>query len=129
GGNAMLQHGQEPTLENQLENVQKATDKLAQLVKDGHSLVITHGNGPQVGNILRQHEEAKDTVPAMPLDVCSAESQGFIGYMMVQMLENELMRLGVKKHVISMLTQTEVSVEDPDFDDPSKPIGVFYTKW
>ena len=71
-------------------------------------MIITHGNGPQVGNILRQQEEAKELVPPFPLDVCSAESQGFIGYMMDQSLRNELKKLGLKNTVVSMLTQTEV---------------------
>jgi len=127
GGNAILQPGEEATYENQLSNVKKATDIIAQIVKNGHSVVVSHGNGPQVGNILRQNEEAKDVVPALPLDVCSAESQGFIGYMMDQTLKNKLYELGVSNSVVSMLTQTEVSKDDPDVDDPSKPIGLFYT--
>lgn len=128
GGNAILQPGETANYENQLNNVKKATDIIAQIVKNGHSVVVTHGNGPQVGNILRQNEEAKDVVPALPLDVCSAESQGFIGYMMDQTLKNKLHELGVSNSVVSILTQTEVSKDDPDFEDPSKPIGVFYSE-
>lgn len=128
GGNAILQPGEEATYDNQLANVKKATDIVAQIVKNDHRVVVTHGNGPQVGNILRQNEEAKDVVPPLPLDVCSAESQGFIGYMMDQMLKNELTNLGVGHSVVSILTQTEVSKDDPDFENPSKPIGVFYTE-
>lgn len=128
GGNAILQPGQEATYENQLENVRQATEIIAQIVKNGHNVIITHGNGPQVGNILRQNEEAKDVVPPFPLDVCSAESQGFIGYMMDQTLKNSLQALGIKNTVVSMLTQTEVSKDDPAFQNPEKPIGVFYSE-
>ncbi|WP_419393342.1 carbamate kinase [Cytobacillus praedii] len=128
GGNAILQPKQEATYENQLENVRKSSEIIARIVKNGHNVIVTHGNGPQVGNILRQNEEAKDIVPPFPLDVCSAESQGFIGYMMDQTLKNELHKLGLNHSVVSMLTQTEVSADDPAFQDPSKPIGVFFTE-
>ncbi|WP_217587217.1 carbamate kinase [Lentibacillus saliphilus] len=128
GGNAILQPNQEATYENQLENVRKSAEIIARIIASGHSVVVTHGNGPQVGNILRQNEEAKHVVPALPLDVCSAESQGFIGYMMEQTLRNELVKLGKTNPVVGVLTQTEVSNDDPDFQDPSKPIGVFYSE-
>lgn len=128
GGNAILQPKQEATYENQRENVRISTEIIAKIVKNGHEVIVTHGNGPQVGNILRQNEEAKDVVPALPLDVCSAESQGFIGYMMEQTLKNELNKLGLNNQVVSMLTQTEVDRHDPAFEDPSKPIGVFYSE-
>lgn len=128
GGNAILQPKQEATYENQLENVQISTEIIANIVKNGHQVIITHGNGPQVGNILRQNEEAKDVVPPFPLDVCSAESQGFIGYMMDQTLKNALHKAGLNNPVVSMLTQTEVDPNDPAFEDPSKPIGVFYSE-
>jgi len=128
GGNAILQPKQEATYENQLENVRKSSEIIARIVKNGHSVIITHGNGPQVGNILRQNEEAKEVVPPFPLDVCSAKSQGFIGYMMDQTLKNELRKLDLNQPVVSMLTQTEVAKDDPAFEDPSKPIGVFFTE-
>lgn len=128
GGNAILQPGQEATYENQLENVRKSAEVIARIIHNGHTVVVTHGNGPQVGNILRQNEEAKHVVPALPLDVCSAESQGFIGYMMEQSIRNELLKLGNNSPVAVTLTQTEVSSDDPDFQDPSKPIGVFYSE-
>jgi carbamate kinase len=128
GGNAILQPKQEATFENQYENVRQSTAIISKIVKNGHSVIITHGNGPQVGNILRQNEEAKDFVPALPLDACSAESQGFIGYMMDQTLKNELNKLGLSNNVVSMLTQTQVSKDDPAFQNPEKPIGVFYSE-
>lgn len=128
GGNAILQPKQEATYENQLENVRKSTEVIVQIIKNGHHVIITHGNGPQVGNILRQNEEAKSVVPPFPLDVCSAESQGFIGYMLEQTLINELLKQGINHPVVSMLTETEVSKDDPAFQNPTKPIGVFYSE-
>lgn len=128
GGNAILQPKQEATYENQYENVRQSTEIISRIVNNGHNVIITHGNGPQVGNILRQNEEAKDVVPPFPLDVCSAESQGFIGYMMDQTLKNELNKLGLVRNVVSMLTQTQVSKDDPAFQNPEKPIGVFYSE-
>src|SRR5699024_2378614 len=128
GGNAILQPKQARTYENQLDNVRKSSKFLAKLIKDGYKLVVTHGNGPQVGNILRQNEEAEDVVPPMPLDVLNGESQGFIGYMMIQCLQNELEALGLNTPVASLVTRVEVSRSDADFHDPSKPIGPFYTK-
>src|SRR5690625_3987031 len=84
GGNAILQAKQVATYENQLENVRKSTYKIAKIIDMGHEVILTHGNGPQVGNILRQNNLAKASVPPLPLDVCDAESQGFIGYMLDQ---------------------------------------------
>lgn len=128
GGNAILQANEEATFENQMNNVIKSCKFLAKLVQKGYQLVITHGNGPQVGNILRQNEEASDVVPPFPLDVCNAESQGFIAYMIQQALRNELQLLGIDKQVVSIVTRVEVSADDPDFSDPSKPVGVFYSE-
>lgn len=128
GGNAILQPKQQAIYENQLENVRKSCEVISRIVRQGYEVIITHGNGPQVGNILRQQDEAKEVVPPFPLHVCSAESQGFIGYMMDQCLKNELQKLGLNNAVVSMLTQTEVSREDPAFQNPTKPIGVFYSE-
>ncbi|MGP4105885.1 carbamate kinase [Virgibacillus sp. L01] len=128
GGNAILQPNQEATFEIQNENVRKSAEVIAGIINNGHTVAVTHGNGPQVGNILRQNEEAKHVVPALPLEVCSAESQGFIGYMFEQNLRNELLKINNETPVVVTLTQTEVSSDDPDFQDPSKPIGVFYSE-
>lgn len=128
GGNAILQPKQEATYENQLENVRKSSEVITRLIKKGNKIIITHGNGPQVGNILRQNEIAKDIVPKLPLDVCSAESQGFIGYMIEQTLKNELLKEGLTNSVVTILTTTEVSKDDPAFQNPTKPIGTFYTE-
>lgn len=128
GGNAILQAKEDATFENQMNNVITSCQFLAKLVQKGYQLVITHGNGPQVGNILRQNEEASKVVPPFPLDVCNAESQGFIAYMIQQALRNELQLSGIEKPVVSIVTRVEVSADDPDFSDPSKPVGVFYTE-
>lgn len=128
GGNAILQPKQKATYQNQLENVRNTADIIAKIVEKGHRIIITHGNGPQVGNILRQNEVAKEVVPPLPLDVCNAESQGFISYMIDQSLKNSLKKLGLKNNVVSLLTQTEISKEDPAFNDPTKPIGRFYSE-
>ena len=115
GGNAILRPNQEATYENQLHNVKLSAELIAKIEKLDYEIVVTHGNGPQVGNILRQNEEAKDVVPQMPLDVCSAESQGFIGYMMEQSLKNALHQEELTSSVLTLLTQTEVSSDDPAF--------------
>lgn len=128
GGNAILQAKEEATYENQLENVRKSAEQIAKIVANGYRIIVTHGNGPQVGNILRQNELSKDVVPPFPLDVCNAESQGFIGYMLDQMLKNNLHKYNMSAPVVSMLTQTEVSKDDPAFQDPTKPIGKFYSE-
>lgn len=128
GGNAILKPNQEATLEVQLDNVKLSAELVAKIEEIDYEIVLTHGNGPQVGNILRQNEEAKDVVPPFPLDVCNAESQGFIGYMLEQSLKNSLETKGLTSNVITLLTQTEVSAEDEAFNNPNKPIGIFYTE-
>lgn len=128
GGNAILQPGQHGTYENQYANVKKTSHFLAGLVAEGHTLVITHGNGPQVGNLLRQNEEAAEVTPPLPLDVLNGESQGFIGYMLLQALQNEFTKRELPTSVVNLVTRVEVSPNDPDFLDPTKPVGLFYTK-
>src|SRR5699024_10251314 len=93
GGNAILQPGQKAIYEHQLAKIKKSFEIITKVIHVRQKVIITHGNGPQVGNILRQNEVAKDVVPALPLDVCSAESQGFIGYMMDLSLKNEIEKL------------------------------------
>lgn len=128
GGNAILQHNQAPTYDNQYRNVEQATAKMVELKQNGHNVVITHGNGPQVGNIIAQNEHAKDVVEPLPIDACNAESQGFIGYMMEEALKNHLHRLGMDSNVVTLLTMVEVDKDDKAFDRPSKPIGVFFSE-
>lgn len=128
GGNAILQPGQFGTIDEQRHNVDVTAEAIAELIRRGHQVVVTHGNGPQVGNILIQNEEASDQVPAMPLDVCGAESQGQIGYMIQQSLHNRLHALGIDKPVVTVVTQVVVDPQDPAFQNPTKPVGPFYTK-
>ncbi|TMI36221.1 carbamate kinase [Candidatus Bathyarchaeota archaeon] len=108
GGNAILQHGQKGTAEQQATNVQNTAKHLARLLRRGERITITHGNGPQVGNILLQNEIAKDILPPMPLDVCGAESQGMVGYMLQRAMRTELDAGGPNLPVTTLITQTLV---------------------
>lgn len=127
GGNAILKPEEHGTCEEQLAAVGAACAAMADLAAQGRRLVITHGNGPQVGNILIQQEEARSVVPPMPLDICGAQSQGFIGYIIQRSMDNELRRRGIERRVVSLVTQVLVDPEDPAFRKPDKPIGPFYT--
>ena len=127
GGNAILKHGQTGTAQEQALNVQNTAKHLAVLLRRGERIAITHGNGPQVGNILLQNEIAKNTLPPMPLDVCGAESQGMIGYMLQRALRSELESGGPNLPVATIVSQTLVDAEDPAFKNPTKPVGPFYT--
>jgi len=127
GGNAILRSGERPTQENQMRNVAATAKSLADLIQKGYDIVITHGNGPQVGDILLRNEIAKDQIPPMGLDVCDAESQGQIGYMLQQALSSEFVERGMDKVAVSLITQVLVSEDDPAFKTPTKPIGKYYT--
>ncbi|HOD73611.1 MAG TPA: carbamate kinase [Candidatus Bipolaricaulis anaerobius] len=129
GGNAILQPGQRGTFEEQYGNVHRTVEQLAAMVLSGKwRLVITHGNGPQVGNILLQQDAAKAVVPPMPMDVCGAESQGFIGYMIQQAFHNVLAHAGRGDiPVATIVTQVLVDKADPAFENPTKPVGPFYS--
>lgn len=126
GGNAILKAGEEATFENQMRNLQGTCWHLARMIKCGYDIVLTHGNGPQVGNILIQNDLARKKIPSMPLDVCVAESQGQLGYMIQQALSEALVRLGVRKVVTCVLTRVIVDADDPAFEQPTKPVGPFY---
>lgn len=128
GGNAILKPNQPATVETQLANIQLSAEQIAKIEKLDHQIVVTHGNGPQVGNILRQNEEAKEVVPPFPLDVCNAESQGFIGYLMEQSIKNKIDQEELTSNVVTLLTQVEVAADDPAFEKPTKPIGLFYSE-
>jgi len=126
GGNAILQPRQEGRADQQLENVRKTCRQIAQMVEMGHRIILTHGNGPQVGNILIQNDSASSIVPAMPLYICGAESQGLIGYMMQQELGNILREKAIDKPITTIISQMLVDKNDPAFKKPTKPIGPFY---
>ncbi len=128
GGNAILRSDEEATLSNQMKNLRQTCSYLAKMIKSGYDIVITHGNGPQVGGILLQNEMAREEVPAMPLDVCVAESQGEIGYMISQALTEELRKIGAEKVVTCIITRSLVDQNDPALKTPTKPIGPYYSK-
>lgn len=127
GGNAIKQADDKGTAEEQFKNVYTTCRELVKLLKMGHRLVVTHGNGPQSGSLLIQQEEATDQVPAMPLDIVGAMTQGQIGYMFVQALSNLLWKERTPLNVAAVVNQVLVSEDDPDYKDPSKPVGPFYT--
>jgi carbamate kinase len=127
GGNAILRRGEKGTAEEQMANVRVIAKHLVKLLEEGDRIAITHGNGPQVGDILLKNELAKATLPPMPLDVCGAESQGMIGYMLQQGLQDELDAAGLKLPVVTIVTRVLVDPGDPAFEKPTKPVGPFYT--
>ena len=128
GGNALIRKGEKPTISSQFKNAKKTMEYLVPLIKNKNKLVITHGNGPQVGNILIRVEESLGKAYSIPLEVCVAESQGELGYMIEQSLQNVLTKNKIKIPVISVLTQVIVDKKDPAFKNPTKPIGPFYSK-
>lgn len=128
GGNAILKAGEEATLENQLKNLDATCSHLARMIKNGYDIVITHGNGPQVGNILLQNELCKTEIPSMPLDVCVAESQGLLGYLIQQSLTAALIKQNIEKTVTCIVTRVLVDPNDSAFEKPTKPIGPYYSQ-
>ena len=128
GGNAIIPAGTQGTFAEQLEITRATMAQVARLAAAGHEVVLTHGNGPVVGNIVLRGDagQAVHGIPAMPMFVCGADSQGGLGFMLQQALQNELRRAGVAKPVASVVTQVLVDRDDPAFDRPTKPIGPFY---
>jgi carbamate kinase len=129
GGNAIQRAGQKGTAEEQVENVASAMASVAELADRGYRVVLTHGNGPQVGTILVQQAAAQEAtgIPPMPMDIAGAMSQGQLGYMMQRCLQNELRKRGRPWPVATVVTQTVVDPADPAFGNPTKPIGPFYS--
>ncbi len=128
GGNA-LQAGKGPaTAEAQLAVVEQTSVYLADIIEKGYKVILAHGNGPQVGRIVLQNESAVGVTPAMPFDVCGAMSQGMIGYHMQQGLSKQLRARGNDQGVVTLVTQVVVDQNDPAFENPTKPIGPFYTE-
>jgi len=128
GGNCILRAGQKGTIEEQYENLRCTAEQLLGLLSGGSRIVITHGNGPQVGNLLLASTMAQDTVPSMPLDICVAATEGFIGYMIQNTLANCLRQAGAPHNITTVVSQVVVDRNDPAFQNPSKPIGPFYTE-
>lgn len=130
GGNALLSGNQKGTIDEQEANAYRTCEYLLPLVQKGYDLVITHGNGPQVGNVLLQHTAGDKLygVPKMPMDICVAETQGSIGYIIAQQLQNVLQKEGIERDILAIITQVLVDKNDPAFQNPSKPVGPFYSK-
>lgn len=125
GGNSLIPDAQHQTVQDQYEAAAVTDDHIAALVEGGWDVAITHGNGPQVGFILRRSELASNELHEVPLDYCGADTQGAIGYMLQQNLINDFHQKGVDKNVATVVTQVEVDADDPAFANPSKPIGSF----
>lgn len=128
GGNALEEKSLPSTAESQLKVVTKTSEKLAEISAQGYEIAVVHGNGPQVGRILLASETAKDVTPAMPFDVCGAMSQGYIGYHIQQALKFILKQQGRDIPVVSLVTQVVVDKNDKAFQNPTKPIGPFYSE-
>ena len=125
GGNSLIKDKQHQSVRDQYIAAGETCWHVASMIKDGWDVAIGHGNGPQVGFILRRSELAAGELHEVPLDVCGADSQGAIGYALAQNLENDFRRLDVDRHAVAVVTQVEVSADDPAFAQPSKPIGSF----
>jgi carbamate kinase len=125
GGNSLIKDAGHQTVPDQYLAAHDTTEHIMSLIKDGWNVVITHGNGPQVGFILRRSELAAAELHEVPLDVCGADTQGAIGYALQQNLQNAFRQAGLDRSVATIITQTEVAADDPAFTRPSKPIGSF----
>ena len=128
GGNTLIRSSEKGTIEEQFEHAKAAISHVIKIIEKDYKVVITHGNGPIVGNILIRNEAAKNIIPPMPLYICNADSEGGIGFMIQQTLYNQLRKRGIKKDVVTVVTQVVVDKNDPAFSNPTKPIGPFYTK-
>ncbi len=125
GGNALIKDKTRQSVQDQFEAAKDTMKHIVDMIEKGWDVVITHGNGPQVGFILRRSEIAKDILHEVPLDYCGADTQGAIGYMFQRALDNEFKRRGMKKDAATVITQTVVNKNDPAFKNPTKPIGTF----
>lgn len=130
GGNALLRSGQKGTYSEQLANVENTCEQLYPLIEKGYHIIIGHGNGPQVGNGLLRHEAGQKEygLLAMPMDFCGSETQGSIAYMIETGMERVMRRHGLERRVVSLVTRVEVGADDPKFQNPTKPVGPYYTK-
>jgi carbamate kinase len=125
GGNSLIRDKAHQSVSDQYDSVHETSGHIAKMIEQGWDVAISHGNGPQVGFILRRSELAAHELHEVPLDVCGADTQGAIGYALQQNLYNHFLRMGIKKKIATVVTQVEVSADDPAFADPSKPIGTF----
>lgn len=130
GGNALLRDNEKGTIEEQEKHTAETLENLIFLLKEGYDLIVTHGNGPQVGNILMRNDAGMQIygIAPMPLDICVADSQGGIGYMIERIFRNILNKYGIKRNVITIVGMVEVDPEDEAFQNPTKRIGMYYTE-
>lgn len=128
GGNAVNKPGEKATSGNMLRNIAETTEFLVDMVDGDYELVITHGNGPQVGNLLIQQDMAKEKIPPFPIDVNDAQTQGSLGFMIAQSLRNSFVKRGLNREVCAVVTQIVVDPEDQAFANPTKPVGPFYSE-
>ncbi len=126
GGNAIKKAGDSGSAEEQLKNVDATARQIALVLQAGYRVVLTHGNGPQVGSLLIQQEQGRDLVPDQPLHACGAMTQGHIGWMLQNRLRYHVHSLGIHAPVATVVTQVVVHTDDPDFQNPTKPVGPFY---
>jgi carbamate kinase len=127
GGNSLIRAGEKGTIDEQTANARRIAAQIIGLIRDGYQIVLTHGNGPQVGAELLLRERAADQAPGYPLDTCDAATQGQIGYHLQQALDNEVKLAGLRVPIAALVTQCVVSLDDPSMNHPTKPIGRFYS--
>lgn len=127
GGNALLNPNTNGSFREQMQTIERSCQAITKIIREGYRVVLTHGNGPQVGQLLIQQEEAKKLVPPWPLDVCGAMTQGQLGYLLQQKLSEALQQAGLRHAVVTVITQVRVERDDPAFSQPTKPIGPFYS--
>ena len=127
GGNALLRSNQKGTYQEQIANVTETCQALTDILKRGNRLIIGHGNGPQVGNVMLQHEAGLKTfdLPAMPMDFCVSETQGSIGYLVELGFKKVLAQENIDRNVVTLITQVVVDKNDPMFQNPTKPVGPY----
>ncbi len=128
GGNSLIKDKNSVSLSSQYEAIKETAKYIVDLIGEGVNIVITHGNGPQVGFIYRRGELARHELPLIPLDICGADTQGAIGYMIQKALLNEFRKMGINKKVTAVVTQTIVNGNDPSFQHPTKPVGSFMSE-
>jgi carbamate kinase len=128
GGNSLIRVGEKGTVQEEIANARRIAVQIIDLIRHGYRIVLTHGNGPQVGADLLSHERTINQAPAYPLDMCDAATQGEIGYLLQQALDNEVKLAGLRVPVVALVTQCVVSLGDPSMSHPTKPIGRFYSR-
>ncbi|MFQ5701254.1 MAG: carbamate kinase [Acidobacteriota bacterium] len=129
GGNALVRHGEDGTQDQQVRHAESLARSLVRVLGRGYDLLLVHGNGPQVGNLLARVEEAITKVPPLTLDVCVAQTEGGIGYLLERALRNQMITAGTDRQVVCLLTHVVVDPKDPALKRPSKPVGPFYTPY